>query len=302
MTITPQDIQSQQFHVRFRGFDVEEVDAFLERIAEEFLVLIEENKQLASQVEAMKQETDSYRHREKAFQTAIISAQQIAEEMKAKSQRKAEEITAAAKEEARQLQKKAKAEITGLEAEVNRLNQMKQQASQELRHILQGYLDRLEVGENAQDFAAGEEKPPLSPTSKAATGGLASKEVEKKLVDEEADEESVNGKAEGESVNEEDGESVVDLSDLYEKIELTEDELAAVSEVREEAESDEDTRDLFAMEITEEIEEPEETEESTLPDLDGDMLFTLEDPLDEEEPEISFEEETEEEQDRRNIE
>ena len=35
MTITPQDIQSKQFHVRMRGFDVDEVDKFLEKVAEE---------------------------------------------------------------------------------------------------------------------------------------------------------------------------------------------------------------------------------------------------------------------------
>jgi len=36
MKITPLDIQQQQFKTRFRGFDIREVDAFLEQIAETF--------------------------------------------------------------------------------------------------------------------------------------------------------------------------------------------------------------------------------------------------------------------------
>ena len=50
MTITAQDIQSKQFHVRMRGFDVDEVDKFLEKIAEEFLIITLENKQILEKI------------------------------------------------------------------------------------------------------------------------------------------------------------------------------------------------------------------------------------------------------------
>lgn len=272
MAITPQDIQSQQFHVRFRGFDVEEVDAFLERVAEEFLVLVEENKQLTAQVETLKKEIDAYHHQEKAFQSAIISAQQISEEMKAKSHQEAEEITAAAREEARQLREEANAEIAGLETEVDRLKQLRQQARQELHRTLQGYLDRLEEEwESTPIPVVEEEKPPQTPASDEAQTPSAEPEAE-----EEAEEAPV-----------------VDLSDLYEKIELPDDDLTAGGEPRDETGGDEEVRDLFAMEVG------EETEENSLPDLEGDMLFTLEDPLDEEGPTVSLGEEPEEEQDKR---
>ena len=39
MTLTPLDIQEQQFRVKFRGFDVAEVDTFLERVANAFEAL-----------------------------------------------------------------------------------------------------------------------------------------------------------------------------------------------------------------------------------------------------------------------
>ena len=43
MKITPLDIQQQQFRVRFRGFDMVEVDNFLDLLANEFEELLKEN-------------------------------------------------------------------------------------------------------------------------------------------------------------------------------------------------------------------------------------------------------------------
>lgn len=46
MKITPLDIQQQQFRVRFRGFDMVEVDNFLDLLSNEFEELLKENNQL----------------------------------------------------------------------------------------------------------------------------------------------------------------------------------------------------------------------------------------------------------------
>ena len=51
MKITPLDIRQQQFSVRFRGFDAEEVDTFLEMIADEYETVIEENRKLKEEIE-----------------------------------------------------------------------------------------------------------------------------------------------------------------------------------------------------------------------------------------------------------
>ena len=41
--ITPQDIIDKEFRVKFRGFDMAEVDSFLEEVAENLFKLTEEN-------------------------------------------------------------------------------------------------------------------------------------------------------------------------------------------------------------------------------------------------------------------
>ncbi len=39
MKMTPMEIQQKQFRIRFRGFDVQEVDDFLEHLADEIKTL-----------------------------------------------------------------------------------------------------------------------------------------------------------------------------------------------------------------------------------------------------------------------
>ncbi len=51
MRITPMDIRQQQFTVKmFRGFDVQEVDTFLEDLAGDFETLLKENALLKEQL------------------------------------------------------------------------------------------------------------------------------------------------------------------------------------------------------------------------------------------------------------
>ena len=46
MKITPLDIQQQQFKTRLRGFDIREVDTFLDQMAEVFESLLAEKESL----------------------------------------------------------------------------------------------------------------------------------------------------------------------------------------------------------------------------------------------------------------
>jgi cell division initiation protein len=57
--ITPQDIIDREFRVKFRGFDMAEVDAFLEEVAESFFQLAEENTLLNEKILALQQDLET---------------------------------------------------------------------------------------------------------------------------------------------------------------------------------------------------------------------------------------------------
>jgi len=57
--ITPQDIIDKEFRVKFRGFDMAEVDIFLEEVAENFFKLNEENILLHEKILALQQDLET---------------------------------------------------------------------------------------------------------------------------------------------------------------------------------------------------------------------------------------------------
>ncbi|MGV1100406.1 DivIVA domain-containing protein [Thiovibrio sp. JS02] len=291
MTLSAQDIQSQQFHVRFRGFDVEEVDDFLEKIAASFQALSEENRRLKERAESLEKDLATFQNQHKAFQNAIVTAQSIADGMKEKSRVEAEEIIEAAQAEARRLQDEANGEVVSLEREVDRLTALKSQIQEELRQQLNGYLEMID----ADSFSTA--KPAETARRAAILAETARAEVYECTPEpnEEEPEEAAPifdfaGQGQ-EAVAAEEAEA--DLADLYVKVDLPEDtlDLNVAEEGRFAPEDIElppltEPEDLLAMTAEEEA--------PAIPELEGDMIFSLEDPLDDQEgPSISFGEDEE---------
>lgn len=275
MSLTPQDIQTKQFHVRFRGFDVEEVDAFLERIAEEFLILIQENKQLKDRSETLEGDIEYYKEQEKKFQDAILSAHKIAAEMKDKSKKESEELLTAARENVKKMQDKSHMEISGFEATIVNLKELKDRVHDDVRQLLESYLDRLEeISQGiAIDYVPEPVKKALPPAEEDAH-------------EEEEMESSLSGPEEStESITDE---ASLDSFEPFEEEEVH-DEKVIDTETAEELSAAE----LFDKDEPEVVvgEEPEE-EEKIVPDLEGDLLFSLEDPLDELESSLTSKEES----------
>jgi cell division initiation protein len=275
MILTAQDIQSQQFHVRFRGFDVEEVDDFLEKIATAFQAVSEENQKLKGRLETMEKDLATYQNQQKSFQSAIIAAQNVADGMKEKSREEAEAIVTEAQEEARRRREEANYEIGELKRKIDDLKSLRAQAKDELRQQLKSYLHMLETepadsARAVEHFSgsARQQEEVRSNFSNSAPRARAAVKPEplpqqQNLSSEEAD-----------------------LADLYVKIDIPESGLEGMAD-------DFSPRNIALasaisvpqdMLVMDEDEEPD----AILPDLDGDMAFSLEDPLETHGPAVSF--------------
>lgn len=261
MSLTAEDIQTKQFHVRFRGFDIEEVDTFLERIAENFVLLNAEKKELKEKVEKLEMEIDKFYSQEKTFQHAIISAQRIADEMQEKSRQEANSRRTAVLEEIDRLRKKSIEEKEVLSQEIDALRENKTKVKEELRTYLQTYLSWLD-----QDVSLAENTP-LS---------LLQSDISEKEQQEER----------GEDVSAilEVDEAGVEVDGMYEKINLPDDT---------NPEEMDNIVSALQDDQPDESDEEENGERLTIPDLEGDMLFALDDPLDEEEKKSEEEEKPE---------
>lgn len=114
MTITPVDIQEKEFERAFRGYDMEDVDDFLDHIAKDLEELIAENIRLQEEVELLKSKNKSYQQMEDTMQSAIVVAQRAADELKQKTAKEAAAVKALAANEARQLIEAARNRSSGI--------------------------------------------------------------------------------------------------------------------------------------------------------------------------------------------
>ena len=92
MKITPLDITQKSFDRAMRGFDRQEVEAFLALVASEFEGLVKEVQALRDDARRKDEDITELRSRERALQETMITAQKACEEIR-ESARKEAEIT-----------------------------------------------------------------------------------------------------------------------------------------------------------------------------------------------------------------
>lgn len=98
--MTVQDIQEIGFSkAMLGGYDMKSVDAFLEKVAEEFAAMQKENAELKAKMKVLVSKIEEYRGVEDGMRRTLMSAQTIAQDTIEKAKREAEQILADAREE-----------------------------------------------------------------------------------------------------------------------------------------------------------------------------------------------------------
>ena len=146
MKITPLDIQQQQFKTRFRGFDIREVDAFLEQMAETFETLQKTNQNLSEEVRRLELEIQGYRKREETFKRALLNSQKVLDQMKDNARKSAELIIAEAEVKAEKILNKAHNRLAQLHEDISELKRQRMQIEVQISSIIEAHSRLLEIG------------------------------------------------------------------------------------------------------------------------------------------------------------
>jgi cell division initiation protein len=133
MKITPLDIQQQQFRVRFRGFDMVEVDNFLDLLANGFEELLKENSHIQEEDHRKLERINQLEAGEKELRDILVSVQRIAEEMKNNVRKEGDLIIEEAKLNARKILEAAQGQALIIEAEINQLKRRRAEFEASLR-------------------------------------------------------------------------------------------------------------------------------------------------------------------------
>lgn len=91
--LTPQEIKSIQFDkVMFGGYDMAAVDETMQEIASDFGAVVKENAALKSKLKVLASTIEEYRSVDEAMRKALITAQNMANEMVREAHDKADEL------------------------------------------------------------------------------------------------------------------------------------------------------------------------------------------------------------------
>lgn len=140
MRITPMDIRQQQFTVRmFRGFDVQEVDTFLDDLAADYETLLKENALLKEQLQALEERMRGFEDRERVLQETLVSTQKVVEEMKEGARREAALMVREAEHQGEKIVETARIAEASLQAEITALKRLRRQLAESLRSTIEMY-------------------------------------------------------------------------------------------------------------------------------------------------------------------
>ena len=99
--ITAQDIREKTFEKsKFGGYDMAEVDEFLEQIADDLTSAQKETAVLKSKMKVLVDKIEEYRSNETALNQSILSAQKLAVQIESEAKERAEKLLADAQEQA----------------------------------------------------------------------------------------------------------------------------------------------------------------------------------------------------------
>jgi len=156
MRITPLDIQQKQFPMRFRGFDVEEVYAFLEVVREQMEDLLRENALLKEQVQRGENQIKEYRDMETTLRETLMTAQQMVEDYKTNARKEAELLMKEAELNADSLMREAQEKVVKIHEDIVDLKGIRRHFKEELKRLIESHMGMLEFDKEREGEETGE--------------------------------------------------------------------------------------------------------------------------------------------------
>lgn len=150
--ITPVDLENKEFKKGFRGYDIEEVESFLEELIKDFSKIYRENAGLKDKNAILNESVESYKGMEETMRSAIVSAQRTSEEIIKNAHEQADNIVNEAKLRAQKVLDDADNKVQALNRECAEIEGRASLLRAKLRSVLTTYLGMLdELPEEKQE-------------------------------------------------------------------------------------------------------------------------------------------------------
>ncbi len=150
MKISPMDVQRQTFATRLRGFDPDEVRAFLSVVAEEVAALQRDKDHVEQQLRHLEQIVGEHRERETILKNTLLSAQKAAEDIRENARKEAETVVKQAELQSDRLLELAQARAHDVERGILELRAHRTGLRTDIRALLTRLTHLLDLQEEAE--------------------------------------------------------------------------------------------------------------------------------------------------------
>lgn len=140
MKLTPLDIHHKEFRHSLRGYSEEEVDGFLDEVADEFERLFKENIDLSERLDAANERVRGYQAIESTLNNTMVAAQRSAEEIVAKATNEGTSIVRDAELKAKEIIHNALQRKQVVANELVRIKQAEEEFRSRYKGLLEGQL------------------------------------------------------------------------------------------------------------------------------------------------------------------
>lgn len=152
--ITPVDLENKEFGKSFRGYDIDEVEAFLTELTKDYAKIYRENAGLKDKNAILTDAIENYKEMEETMRSAIISAQKTSEEIIKNAHDQADNIVKEAKIRAEAEYAKMDAKIDALTRECVEIEGKSSLVRAKLKTVLNTYISMLDEFPESEEAEA----------------------------------------------------------------------------------------------------------------------------------------------------
>ena len=142
--ITPAAIQKKDFTRGVRGYKEEEVDQYLDMVAEDLSVLLRDNAGLRENIKALNKEIDRLKNSETSVMGTLEAAKSLMADISASAEKRADIVVKNAEMEAERIRRDARESVEQMTVEARALSRRWELFGARFRNLLETELDRFD--------------------------------------------------------------------------------------------------------------------------------------------------------------
>jgi cell division initiation protein len=189
VAIRPSDVRRKEFGSGFRGYDANEVDDFLDEVADEFERAFSENRRLTEEVTALRGRLEQFDNLEDSIRAALVHAEQAARDLRQNASKEAELIVREAQERSHRILADSSSRVERVQESYEVLRKAKQEFANDFRSLLKSYiavLDNIDVASAKEIDASLRERLDLESVA-AAREAAETRRLEEELAPQQTD-------------------------------------------------------------------------------------------------------------------